>query len=176
MALMTPRYKHKTGLSLCVICLSLVVGAGCEPRRARDLSRLDEMETVDLEIKGQSFRCWIADNDETREAGLMYVSADQVATMPDGTHRGMLFVFPSDNPAYHGFWMKNTIIPLDIAFVRANGMIVTIRTMAPHDLRHTSPTAPYRYAIEVSANLFKNLDIREGDTLQIPESVLNNAQ
>jgi len=172
MAPMIQTTRKMAALSLGVISVSLCLGAGCEPRRAQDLSRLDEMQTVDLDIKGHAFRCWVADNDDTREAGLMNVAPDLMADLPDGTHRGMLFVFPSDNPAHHGFWMKNTVIPLDIAFIRANGVIVTIRTMAPHDLRHTSATAPYRYALEVNANLFSDLDINEGDTIELPNSVL----
>jgi uncharacterized membrane protein (UPF0127 family) len=134
------------------------------------------MEAVDLEIKGHAFRCWVADNDALRTVGLMNVPAEQMTPLPDGTQRGMLFVFPADKPAYHGFWMKSTIIPLDIAYVRADGRIVTIRTMAPLDLRSTPATAPYRYAIEVNANLFSELGIQEGDTIPIPESVLNNVQ
>ncbi len=161
---------------LCFALLSVVIGTGCEPPRARDISRLDEMETLDLTAKENTFHLWIADNPGARETGLMNVPAETMATLEDGTHRGMLFVFPADQPAYHGFYMKSTIIPLDIAFIRLDGTIVSVRTMVPHDLSLTTPTASYRFAIEVNANLFADLDINAGDAVQIPESVLNNAQ
>jgi uncharacterized membrane protein (UPF0127 family) len=68
--------------------------------------------------------------------------------------------------------MKNTIIPLDIAFVRVDGRIVSIRTMAPRDTRNYYSKAPYRFALEVNANTFSRLGIKEGDTIEIPKSLL----
>jgi uncharacterized membrane protein (UPF0127 family) len=115
---------------------------------------------------------WVADDDDERERGLMFVTAEEMAALPDGTERGMWFIFDAEQSARHGFWMKNTIIPLDIAFVRSDGRIVSIRTMAPRDTRHYYPKAPYRFALEVNANTFSRLGIKEGDGIEIPKSLL----
>ena len=163
----------KWGIGMAVLVVGLV---GCDPPRAQDLTRLDDLTTVDLLIKDHKFQCWVADNDDERMVGLMNVPADRMAALPDETERGMLFVFPYDQSARHGFWMKNTIIPLDIAFISSSGRIVTIRSMVPHDLNTTNPTGPYRYALEVNVNLFSKLGIVAGDSVEIPQAVLNSVE
>ena len=91
-------------------------------------------------------------------------------TLPDGTERGMIFVF--DHEDYHSFWMKNVIIPLDIAYIDSDGTIVSTYTMAPLDSRQGRypSVQPVRYAIEVSANVWTRLGIEAGDQLVIPAS------
>ena len=157
-------------------CASLIVAAlinlvgSCTPPQAGELT---DRETVDLQINGHTFRAWIADEPEERRQGLMYTTAEEMAPLPDGTERAMLFVFDYDQPTSQGFWMKNVVIPLDIAFIRSDGTIATIRTMAPLDLSSYYSEASYRYTLEVNANVYSGLDISVGDTVQIPESVLN---
>jgi uncharacterized membrane protein (UPF0127 family) len=72
--------------------------------------------------------------------------------------------------------MKNTIIPLDIAFIRTDGTIVNIDTMAPLDTRQYYPKGPYRYALEVRANVFSRLRVRSGDHVAIPDGLLKDAR
>ncbi len=151
-----------------------LLGARCAADDPKQGSNLNTMviETNTLAVGGQRFRVWVADTNEERQRGLMYVTAEEMAPLPDGTERGMWFIFPQDMSTRHGFWMRNTIIPLDIAFVRADGRIVTIHTMAPLDERSYYPKAPYRYALEVNANVFSRLGVREGDRVDIPKSLL----
>ncbi|MCP4246380.1 MAG: DUF192 domain-containing protein [bacterium] len=150
---------------------ALAAFAGCSPSEPNNLP---SMPQTDVKIKDHTFRAWIADDDEERERGLMHVPAEQMAPLEDGTERGMIFVFTREQSG--GFWMKNTIIPLDIAFIRTDGKIVTIRTMAPLDTRGYFPTASYRYTLEVRGNVFSKLKIKTGDRVQIPESLLKNAK
>ena len=102
----------------------------------------------------------------------MFITSEQMADLPDGTRRGMLFVF--DYERVRSFWMKNTIIPLDIAYLDTNGIIVAPHTMAPLDDRHGqySSQLPARYAIEVNAGVWQQLDVRKGDLIEIPTSAL----
>ena len=81
----------------------------------------------------------------------MFITAEQMAPLPDGTRRGMIFVF--DASVRNGFWMKNTIIPLDIAYVGVDGTIISTYTMAPLDDRtgQYPPASAYRFAIEFNA-------------------------
>ena len=154
----------------CLVCCFALAG-GCGPAEPNSLPSLSE---TDVRIKDHSFHVWIADTPETTERGLMQVTAEQMAPLPDGTERGMIFVFPSRQR--NGFWMKDTIIPLDIAFIRTDGTINTIHTMAPLDTRHYYPKGPYRYALEVRGNVFSRLKIKTGDRVEIPESLLKNAR
>ncbi len=151
--------------------LALFVCAGCGPSEP---NVLDQMPTDIVLIEDHAFKVWIAKRAEEVERGLMFVTKEEMAPLEDGTERGMLFVFDYDRTT--GFWMRNTIIPLDIAFIRADGTIVTIHTMAPYDERSYRPGAPYRYALEVNANVFSRLEVRSGDHVQIPESVLKGSQ
>ncbi len=77
---------------------------------------------------------------------------------------GMLFIFDED--AMHRFWMKNTYIPLSIAFIDRNGIIADILEMTPHDTTTPyRPTRPVRYALEMNSGWFVSKGIRPGDTV-----------
>ena len=65
---------------------------------------------------------------------MMFITEEQMAPLPDGTERGMLFVF--DHSVRDSFWMKNTVIPLDVAYIATDGTVITTYTMAPLDGRH----------------------------------------
>ncbi len=117
-------------------------------------------------VGGREFLTWVADEFATQQRGLMFVTQAEMADLADGRSRAMLFVF--DNDMIGGFWMKDTIIPLDIAFIQADGRIVTIHAMAPLDESSYRPTSSYRFALEVNAGTFATLGIKEGDHVALP--------
>ena len=82
---------------------------------------------------------------------------------------GMLFVFPQDTEA--GFWMKDTLIPLSIAFIAADGTILDVQDMEPLSEEFHRPPAPYRYALEVNQGWFRERGLGPGDRVVIPDSV-----
>lgn len=96
----------------------------------------------------------IADTEPEREKGLMFrysLPADN----------GMLFVF--NNERKLSFWMKNTFIPLDIAYISAEGIINEIYRMEPLDYSIIYPSnKPAKYALEVNAGWFKKNGIKPG--------------
>ncbi len=143
--------------------------AGCH---RDEQNRLADRPTTDMSIKAQRFRLWLADNLDDQNAGLMHVTSDQMAPLPNGLERGMLFVF--DRPVRGSFWMKNTIIPLDIAYIATDGIVVAMYTMIPLDTRSNAypPGALYRFAIEVLANRLSGLGLKVGDRLDIPPAIL----
>lgn len=153
-----------------------VVGCGCEPEGASDLTRFDHMEQADLTIGDSTFRAWVAKTDKDRASGFMYVEAELLETLPDGAYPAMIFLFRTDRSKYDGFWMKNVPVPLDIAFIDSEKRIVTVKTMAAYDYHNTFSDGDYRYALEVRAGLFSKLEIAAGDTVDIPESILNSIQ
>jgi hypothetical protein len=80
-----------------------------------------------------------------RSQGMMWRQS-----MPE--NRGMLFVF--EGHAIHCFWMRNTLIPLSIAFLRDDGSIVNIRQMQPRQDTNHCPNEPVRFALEVNQGWF----------------------
>ncbi len=84
--------------------------------------------------------------------------------------QGMLFVFPNDTTT--GFWMRDTIISLSIAFIAANGIILDVQEMEPlSTVLHRSPS-PYRYAMEVNQGWFGRHGLGTGDRVELPEAVI----
>ena len=153
--------------------LSLVAATSLSTCTPNEPNRFDDLGTVDLTIKEQPFTLWIADDSSEQMRGLMFVDAQEMAPLPDGTEKGMLFVFKHEG--YRSFWMKNTIIPLDIAYLDSDGVIVSMYTMAPLDTRmgQYPSRQPAQYVIEVNADVFRRLGVKEGDRIEIPASVLN---
>ena len=97
-------------------------------------------------LNEQTFQIKVANTVESRSNGLMYEKS-----LP--SNNGMLFVFEEEN--YHGIWMKNTYIPLDVVWINESGTIVDIATLQPHDSNTTTPRQPAKYVLEVNAGMFK---------------------
>lgn len=99
----------------------------------------------------------VADNPSRIALGLMY--REKL-----GENQGMLFIFPDNEP--RAFWMRNTILPLDMIFADSNGIIVTIQ-------EHTIPLSqesyiseiPAKYVVEVNAGYVNAHDIKAGDKI-----------
>lgn len=83
--------------------------------------------------------------------------------------QGMLFVFPDER--YLGFWMKNTITSLDVAFARYDGTIVAMHTMPILTLETFPSYEPAMFALEVKAGTFDKLGIHVGDRIDVAEDV-----
>ena len=98
----------------------------------------------------------IAGTPTQREQGLMYRKE-----LKDGY--GMLFVFDRDEIL--SFWMKNTLVPLSIAFIAYDGRIVEIRDMQPGDLNSVRSSRSVRYALEVPQGWFGRVGVKAGDRL-----------
>ena len=149
-----------------------MLDAGCSPSKPNEL---DKLQQVRMTIKDQDFELWVADDHAERERGLMLVTRDQMAAHADGTERGMLFVF--DHEQHLSFWMRNTIIPLDIAYINASGEVTATYTMAPLDDRpgRYPSRLPAQYVIEVNANVFVDLGLKAGENVKIPSSALKGS-
>ncbi len=103
----------------------------------------------------------IADTEQARERGLMF----RRRLAP---RAGMVFVFPRDVKS--AFWMKNTLIPLSIAFYDRKGRIVRILDMAPcraDPCPVYDPKATYRYALEVNRGAFRRWHVHVGDRIVV---------
>ena len=107
-----------------------------------------------LKIAGHALRAEVAATVEQRMRGLMF--REKL-----GANDGMVFVF--DEPGYHAMWMKNTPLPLSVAFVDGGGLILNIADMEPHTLDLHMAAGPARYAIETNKGWFAQRRIKPGD-------------
>ena len=98
----------------------------------------------------------VAATPEQRMTGLMHRKE-----MP--RNEGMLFVF--DYPSQQCFWMKNTLLPLSIAFLEDDGTIVNIHEMAPQTLESHCSEKPVRYVLEMNKGWFAKKGIKAGQKL-----------
>jgi len=114
------------------------------------------LPTMELTIKGHRVTAEIAATTPSRTVGLMR----RFSLLPD---HGMLFVFDAPQPL--AFWMKNTYIPLSIAFIGADGRILNIEDMAPQtEMTHDS-RGPAMYALEMKKGWFAQFGIAAGDRI-----------
>jgi len=81
-----------------------------------------------------------------------------------GKDEGMLFIFETEG--HHGFWMKDTYIPLSIAFIDKEGRIVRITDMKPLTLESHLPPQPILYALEMKKGWFSKNGIKVGDVIK----------
>ena len=112
------------------------------------------LKVMRLKMGAHSLKVEVARSDDERAKGLMF--REKL-----GRDDGMLFIF--DGPAYHSMWMKNTLIPLSVAFVDAQGTILNILDMEPHSLQSHMSAGPSLYAIETNVGWFKEKGVKAGD-------------
>ena len=140
---------------LLTLAFSLFAGAclAAPPRTAH---------THVLHLDGHAFQVQLATNDAQRERGLMYR-----ASLP--ADQGMLFVFPYEAP--QSFWMKNTLIPLDILFFDKDRKLVSMQLDVPPCKADPCPTypsgKPATYVLELAAGTVAQLGISTGDSFSL---------
>ncbi len=116
-----------------------------------------ELPAVQLSTGMHLIRAEVADTMGARMQGLMHRKS-----MPQGS--GMVFVF--EESATHCMWMKNTLIPLSVAFLDEAGAIVNIADMQPHSEQSHCAARPARYALEMNKGWFAQRGIKPGAKLR----------
>lgn len=115
----------------------------------RNLDKNDTLKTLEIEI---------VDDEYGITRGLMFRKKME-------ENRGMLFLFP--DAAMRSFWMRNTIIPLDIIFISEQKTIVTIqRNTTPFSEKSIPSSAPAKYVLEVNAGLSDKYGWKDGDSIE----------
>ncbi len=138
-----------TRIKLCLLFLLASVAAQAQsPQR---------LPSVTLQAGMHRVQAQVAQTPEQRAIGLMHVR--EMAQ-----HEGMLFVFEQAEPQC--FWMRNTLIPLSIAFLRDDGSIVNIAEMKALDEKNNHCSAePVRFALEMNAGWFAKRNLKAGSRL-----------
>ncbi len=114
------------------------------------------LPAVTLQIGAHTIQAELADTPETLQTGLM-----DRPSLP--ANAGMLFALGP--PDIYCFWMKNTLIPLSIAFIDEQGRIVSIQDMQPHDLSPHCPPSLITTTLEMNQGWFKRAGIQAGDPI-----------
>ncbi len=115
------------------------------------------LSKIPLYIKNKEIWVEVAKVPEERAYGLM-------GRRHLGRDEGMLFIFEKED--YHGFWMKDTLIPLSIAFINKEGRIMGITDMEPLTLESHNPPQPILYALEMKKGWFSANNIKAGDKIR----------
>ncbi len=112
-----------------------------------------QLPEITLSVNGNKLTAEVASTEATRTQGLMYRRI-----LPE--NRGMLFVFPDALP--RAFWMKNTYVPLSIAYLDDAGVIINITDMKPLTTNTYPSAGPARYALEMNQGWFARRGIKPG--------------
>ena len=121
------------------------------------LSLAQPMPLAELGAGMYRIEAEVAHTAQARQVGLMMRK-----TM--APQRGMVFVFEHD--ATHCMWMKNTFLPLSVAFVDAQGKVINIEDMQPQSEDNHCAAAPARFALEMNLGWFRERGIKAGDVLR----------
>jgi uncharacterized membrane protein (UPF0127 family) len=125
--------------------LLLLCAAGAQAQQAFKVTRLTAgMHMIKAEV---------AANDPQRQQGLMFREKME-------GNAGMVFVF--DQPAKQCMWMKNTLLPLSVAFLDDKGVVINVEDMQPKTLESHCSAKPARYALEMNLGWFKQRNIKPG--------------
>jgi hypothetical protein len=115
-----------------------------------------------LTIKGKTIKVEVVRTEKEKEKGLMF--RERL-----GKDEGMLFVYAREEML--SFWMKNTRLPISIAFIDKDGKIVDIQDMEPFSQELHVSAYPAKYALEMNRGWFARVGIKVGDLVRIPPTV-----
>lgn len=134
--------------------LALAVGLGLPAGIAHGQpGQPQQLQTTTLKVGMHAIRAQLAVTPEQRQIGLMHRRE-----MP--ANEGMLFVFEEPQPQC--FWMRNTLLPLTIAFLADDGTVVNLADMKPLDETSHCSAKPVRYALEMNQGWFAKRGIQAG--------------
>jgi uncharacterized membrane protein (UPF0127 family) len=142
------RYVYLPVNAMKTLFLISLLALGSAPLHAQTA-----LPEITLTIKGHKLTAEVAANDNARTTGLMHRRM-----MPE--NRGMLFVFAYTQP--QSFWMMNTYLPLSIAFIDEQGVIINIDDMKPLTTDPHPSTKPAKYALEMNQGWFAKRGIKAG--------------
>ena len=147
---------RKDSFKLFLILLFLLACSTNNPKNDKENKKI---VYIKANCKGNILYLEVAETPEEIKRGLMFRES-----LPEST--GMLFVFPGED--YLSFWMRNTYIPLSLAFLDSQGVIVDIQRMKPLDEKPHISRKKASFAIETNQGWFQQHHIEIGDTFKIP--------
>jgi uncharacterized membrane protein (UPF0127 family) len=138
----------------CVLPSAAPVLAKTTAPQAGAVHPVSGLPIIPLRIRGHAFRVEIARTDAQQQKGLMFRTVM-------GANEGM--IFPESQPRRVAFWMRNTVLPLDIVFIGTDRRILNIVNAVPYDETPLPSAGPVSAVLELNAGRTKALGIRVGD-------------
>ena len=135
------------------LCASLLLSAAAQAQTGPQ----PRLPMIDLSAGIHIIKTEVAQTPEQQATGMMF-------RREMGTNEGMLFA--NDEPGMRCFWMRNTLLPLSIAFIADDGRIVNIADMEPQSERSHCSAQPVRFALEVNKGWFAKRGIKAGSRIQ----------
>ncbi len=117
------------------------------------------LPTIPVQIGAADFRIEVARSEEQKARGLMHRRSL-------GERSGMIFVYEADE--HLSFWMKNTTLPLTLAFLSRDGEILQVEELKPLSLKPVTSDRAARYALELPAGSLQRLGVGPGDRVRLP--------
>ena len=151
------QYDKARRVPTCIALIALLLAAGLS---VAAMSCSSDTGRIKLTVGGEEFDVELAVTAEQRRQGLMF--REQL-----GEREGMLFVFEQERNV--SFWMRDTPLPLSIAFIDARGVIVHVADMEPYSEAPVPSRFPVRYALEVNRGAFERAGIEVGALVKIPD-------
>jgi|GEM_PF-442776 len=135
------------------------------PNRAFQLSSLDHAA---LKVNGTGIDAWVMDTEPKRQEGMMFLKNPEVRD-----DQGMIFVFPAVQlpGPNHGFWMHNTILPLDIVYIASDYKVLNVQAGKPQDDTSLAASGAYWYVLELKQGEAKKLGIKPGTKIEMPKTL-----
>ena len=147
-------------ITRCAVVITLLACvAACNDNRAAGPGKLPSSPlTIErsLQLNAATLNVALADTEKLRETGLMHISY-----LPED--EGMIFAYPDERMLY--FWMKNTLIPLDIAFLDQNGKVIRVTHMEPLDETLHPSGGLAMYALETNRGWMEKHGLKPGLTV-----------
>jgi uncharacterized membrane protein (UPF0127 family) len=144
--------KPHTRLAALALIVAMTAGAAAQ-------GVPQDLPVITLQAGINNIRAMVAITPDQRQTGLMF-------RREMAQHEGMLFVF--DEPSMQCFWMKNTLLPLSIAFLADNGSVVNVDEMKPQTLDSHCSTRPVRFVLEMNQGWFTKRGIKPGSKVSGP--------
>jgi len=138
-----------------LLASSLIALANTAPAAAQGQPQMN-LPRIEITAGMHRIEAQVAASPQERQTGLMHRKE-----MP--AHEGMLFVF--EQPATHCMWMKNTLLPLSVAFLDDEGRIINIEDMQPQTEDNHCARRPARFALEMNLGWFAQRGIKPGTKL-----------
>lgn len=133
--------------------------ANYNPNRIYQLS---DLETAQIKFKKETIKVFVMDTASKRQEGMMFLSDKEFKS-----EDGMLFVF--DRSEFRSFWMRNTKLPLDIAYIGETGKVVSVAELKPFEDDPVPSEGAAQFVLEMKKGAFKRLGIAKGSQLTLPK-------
>ena len=150
------------GILFVLLCASCGDSGQIQASPTSEPAQPADAVTVKQGSKSATVRIEVAATFAARQQGLMF----RTELAEDA---GMLFLFPAD--VQYGFWMRNTTVPLDIAYINSTGDVIDIKAAKPLDETVLVPASQYRYVLEVNQGWFERHEMGIGAKVTLPKDL-----